>query len=163
MAIKPLVFVKLLTSSALVSCVVALPATAEAGNYTSCSALKGITAGKSCVCIQSDRRKKSELVGGGAQENCSGVRVANFNAIGSSDESNNNDDDDDDDNDDDNDNDNDDDNGDGNPGNDKPVGKAGEGPPNGTQNAKMNAPPNGPGTRGASDGPKTNNGNGPNS
>jgi hypothetical protein len=69
----------LLVSSALVGFATISVPPAEAGNYASCKALGEITNGKSCICIQSDHRKKKDQVGGGFQENCAGVRVANFN------------------------------------------------------------------------------------
>jgi hypothetical protein len=146
MALKSFLFTKLLASSALVSCIIALAPAADAGNYTACKRLDDFTNGKSCICIQSDRRKKKDQVGGGFQENCAGVRVTNINVPSVTGSPGNGDDDDDDD--------DDGTSGLGNPGNAKPVGHAGEGPPNGTQDSKMNAPSvGGPGTRGASDGP----------
>jgi hypothetical protein len=141
MVLKPLVLTKLLGSSVLVSCIIALSPAAEAGNYTACKRLGDFTNGKSCVCIAANRHKKKQEIGGGMLENCAGVRVANFNVPSVTNSPPGNGDDGD--------------NGTsglGNPGNAKPVGHAGEGPPGGTQDAKMNAPPGGPGTRGASDG-----------
>ena len=102
-------------------------------------AISPIAANQLCTCGQSNRELRRQLNAAGVR--CFETKITNFNQPTGANGGNGGNggppgDD-----------------GLGNPGNAKPVGKAGEGPPRGSQNARMNAPAvGGPGTKGASDG-----------